>query len=451
MGILAGIKSLAPLSLYAIGIIAFFMAIAGRIQWALILVTLLLPLRNVVDKLQDFPGGTNFLDMLFFAMILGWFISSSDRKPLMDRSAINAAAICLILYTTLSLLIGSMYLTGSPMIDVSDSRVQDWKNFCLLPVLFFLTLNNIQDKLWVQRMFWVMCFSILLMSYYTSTQISFFSSLESRAKITGTFQFLGPNEVAAFLNQCTIVLLGVFFFMKRSRNKLILLGIILLNIYCITFVYSRAAYLGLAAGLFILFAVKKKVLLIPLILAGLLWQVILPEKAVERIKETKNEYGELDESSARRIDMWNVGLQLFAENPVTGIGYGVFRHLGLDLRDTHNIYVKLMVEQGTLGLLIFFIVVLCFMREGFQLYQKGDDDFSRGLGLGLFACMFTLLINNMFGDRWAYFELSAYFWIFAGLVSRLSNISRTAKTAPAAASQPAETEIKRKPKSSYYK
>src|SRR5689334_15850544 len=146
MGILAGIKSLAPLSLFAIGIAAFFMAITGRVQWALILVTLLLPLRNVVDKLQQFPGGTNFLDMLFFAMILGWFVSNSDRKPLMDRSAVNAAAICLILYTTLSLFIGSMYLTGTPMIDPSDSRVQDWKNFCLLPVLFFLTLNNIQDK-----------------------------------------------------------------------------------------------------------------------------------------------------------------------------------------------------------------------------------------------------------------------------------------------------------------
>jgi O-antigen ligase len=455
MGILSGIKSLAPLSLYALGIAAFFAGLTGRVQWTLLLVTLLLPLRNVVEKLQMYPGGTQYLDLLFFSMILGWLFSSSEKKPLFDRSSLNGPAIFLILYTTFSLMYGSFSLTGVPSVDPGDPRVQDWKNFCLLPVLFFLTLNNIQDKTWMWRMFWVMCFSIMIMGYYTSTQITWFSSLTSRAKISGTFQFLGPNEVAAFINQCTIILMGVFFFMKRSRNKLLLLALILLNIYCIIFLYSRAAYIGLAIGMFVLFAFKKRLLLIPLILVGLLWQVVLPAKAIERIKETKNEYGELDESSERRIVMWEVGLQHFSESPIVGIGYGVFRHLGLDLEDTHNIYIKLMVEQGTIGLLIFFIVVFCFIYEGFQLYQKGEDDLSKGLGLGFMACMFTLMVNNFFGDRWAYFELSAYIWIFAGLVSRLNNLSwRNPPKAPAVNStqEPGPSEgIKRKPKQSYYK
>ena len=50
---------------------------------------------------------------------------------------------------------------------------------------------------------------------------------------------------------------------------------------------------------------------------------------------------------------------------------------------------------------------------------------SRGLGLGFVICVIILMINNIFGDRWSYFELSGYLWIFAGLVARLNIISKT--------------------------
>jgi len=457
MGILSFVKFLAPLSVYLTGVLVFFMAFTGRVHWTLLFVTLLLPLRNVVEKLQSFPAGTQFIDFLILSMFIGWVASSSEKKPFMDRSSLNAPSVALIFYTSLSVLIGSFYLTGSPLFDPLDSRVQDWKNFCLLPCLFLITLNNIRDKVWVHRMFWVMCFTIFLVGYYTSTQIAWFSSLISRSKISGTFQFLGPNEVAAFLNQCTIIMTGVFFFMKRSRNKLILLAIILLNMYCIIFLYSRAAYVGLAVGLCILFAFKQRMLLIPLLLAALLWQVVLPAKVIERIKETQNEYGELDESSELRIQIWEIGMELFAGSPIVGVGFGVFRNLGLALGDTHNIYVKILVEQGVVGLLFFLVIVFNFMREGFKLYQKGEDDFSRGLGLGFMASMFTLMINNFFGDRWSYLELGAYIWIFGGLVCRLNNlVGQTPQAAIAAAANkrpltPAETPPPKKPRKSYYK
>ena len=83
---------------------------------------------------------------------------------------------------------------------------------------------------------------------------------------------------------------------------------------------------------------------------------------------------------------------------------------------------------------------------------------ARGLGLGFCVSMVTLMINNMFGDRWAYFELSAYTWAFAGLVARLSQLS---VAPPALAAQIQDKELKekpllskthgRKPRKSYYK
>jgi len=96
-------------------------------------------------------------------------------------------------------------------------------------------------------------------------------------------------------------------------------------------------------------------------------------------------------------------------------------------------------------MLIFLIVIFCFLRMGYVLYKKGEDDLSKGMGLGLMACIIVMMINNFFGDRWTYFELSAYLWILAGLVGRLiimaqspealAQAEQKTKNAPAAIAQ----------------
>lgn len=430
-GIIATLKNIAPIIFYLGGIALFFRAITGKAQWALLCVVFLLPLRNITEKLHDYPLGNQFLDILILGIIVGLVVSSlGQKKKLLENTSINTIAIFLILYSFISLIIGAQYLGLDGFFDISDPRVQSWKNFCTLPVLYFITVNTIRDKEGVWKVFAVMCCAMVLMGYYTSTQVSWFSSLLSRGKISGTFQFLGPNEVAAFYNQYTIILLSVYFFMKKGIKKTLLLLLIILNTYCMMFMYSRAAYLAAAVGLFLLFSFKKQWLLVPLLLAALSWQVVLPEKAIERFETTTNEYGQLEASAERRLLIWEKGMELFRENSLVGIGYGSFSRLGYNLGDTHNIYVKILVEQGIVGMLIFLILIFAFIGEGFRLYQKGDDDLSKGLGLGLAVCIFVLLANNIFGDRWSYFELSGYLWIFAGLVARLNIISREGNPSP---------------------
>jgi len=419
MGILSSIKHLGPLLIYVIGILFFLRGMTGDGRWALLLVTLIIPLRNIVDKVQEFPLGSQFIDILIFGALIGSFIfCSKEKRQFMVPSILNPIIVILVLYTFFSLFLGSNYLHGTFSISFADDRVKDWKNFCLMPLLFFITLNHITDRAWIVRMLLGMLAATVLMEYYTVSQIHEYSSLISREKITGTFQFLGPNEVAAFFNEYTMFIMGIFFCLKQKKYKWPLLIIIYLNLFCIIFLYSRGSYLGALAGMAFLFLIKNKKLLIPLILVLCFWQSVLPEKAVQRIKGTTNEYGQLDESSERRLSIWKIGMDLFQKNPVTGIGYGVFRSLGLDLGDTHNIYVKILVEQGIIGMLIFLVIIFSFLRMGYVLYKKGEDDLGKGMGLGMMACVITVIINNFFGDRWAYFELSAYFWIFAGLVAR---------------------------------
>lgn len=423
-GIIAGIKGFAPLIFYIVGIFAVFVAMTGKKQWPLLFMIGLLPLRNVVEKLHHFPLGKDLIDMLIIALIVGWAFRSFGKKDkFFEKSPINTIIVFLIFYTFISLLLGSMYLNEFLIMNFASPRVQSWKNFCILPLLFFITFNTIKTKKEAWQVVLVICLSIAFMDNYVLRQLSAFQSLDSRAKIHGTFVYLGPNEVAAFYNQITIVLMGICFFLRKSWSKILLTILIVMNLFCVVFLFSRAAYVAITVGMFFLFATKKKILLIPLLLTFICWQTVLPERVKERIEMTTDDYGELDKSSAGRLDVWKESLDLFMENPITGVGYGVFRSLGFRLGDTHNVYVKILVEQGLVGMFIFLLLLFTLFKQGIRLYLNGDDPPSRGLGLGFAIAIIVLAINNFFGDRWTYIEVSCYMWIFAGLVARLNIIS----------------------------
>jgi O-antigen ligase len=429
MGIGILLKGLAPVTLYLSGLLCAIVAATGNVRWALMLAAFLLPLRNVIDKIQVYPFGNQFIDILLIGVIIGGLINKKSINPkIPEKSNIHSIAVITVIYLLFSLFRGGFFLYGGLNFDIHDSRVQDWKNFSLMPLLFFLNFKNTVNKKEIWLMLATMCFSMFLVDYYTANQIREHSGLIGRDQIKGTFQFLGPNEVAAFLNEYTIIFISLLYAVKKDKNKWLLLVLILANLYCITFLYSRGAYAGLMSGMFVLFYIKDKKLLIPMVLVLVLWQTVLPQNVVDRIKETTTETGELDESSQRRIDIWQQSMGYFKSNPIAGIGFGSFRHLGLDLRDTHNIYIKILTEQGLIGFFIFLITIFCFMKEGWQLYQKGDDDLSKALGLGFFCSIFVMMVNNLFGDRWSYLEPNAYLWIFAAFVARLNVISKNQQT-----------------------
>jgi len=423
------VKTLVPFILYAAVLLMSFAALTGRTKGAFWLLVMLIPLRNVLDKLHMFPMGDDIVDILLLTLLIGTVMLGVVKKErLFVKSPINLIIIIMILYMFISVFVGSDYLNNYIMFDISDPRVQTWKNFCILPLLFVIALNTIKDKKAVWITVAVMCFTIIFMDMYVVRQISWYSNILSRLKIHGTFVYLGANEVAAFYNMYTVILISLYFPMKKGIPKKVVLGIIIINTFCILFMFSRAAYIAYFIGLFFLFAVKNKKLLIVLIFIAVYWQIALPAKVQDRILMTTDAYGDLDRSSANRLMIWDESMRLFLESPITGVGYGVFSQLGFGLGDTHNIYLKIMVEQGLFGIIIFLLLLFVLFIQGIKLFIGGDDDYSRSLGLGFAICIIVLLINNMFGDRWTYIEVCGYFWIFAGLVIRLNILTSEARS-----------------------
>ena len=129
---------------------------------------------------------------------------------------------------------------------------------------------------------------------------------------------------------------------------------------------------------------------------------------------------QLDSSAQDRVTIWNDAVELFHENPVLGAGFDTyeFQHRVGEYADTHNYFLKVLVETGVIGLLFFLFLLGTIMRIGVKLYRTAKDPFLQSLGLGFSLLMTCVFVVNFFGDRWHYIEVNGFLWVMLACVIR---------------------------------
>jgi len=136
---------------------------------------------------------------------------------------------------------------------------------------------------------------------------------------------------------------------------------------------------------------------------------------------TRSGSGGLESSAAVRLDLWNHAMKLFQSHPIFGVGFGGFEFTvpeKIQFKDTHNLYLKTLSEQGIIGFSLLLVIFFMALKSGQRLFKIAQTPFQKGLGFGFLGCIVAFIITNMFGDRWSYFVLGDYFWIVWGLVDR---------------------------------
>jgi O-antigen ligase len=88
------------------------------------------------------------------------------------------------------------------------------------------------------------------------------------------------------------------------------------------------------------------------------------------------------------------------------------------LKDTHNWYVKVIVETGIIGLVIALVLLQQLLAVSYRLFKRATDPLYQGLGLGLFLATCSCIVANCFGDRWTYLEITALLWVLVAAAIR---------------------------------
>ena len=391
-------------------------------NWALYAFLFLLPLQNIhTEYLPNFGGGLNFLNIGFALSLLGaWMI----RGRLAPDEPVNRWVLAYAIYAVISLFISYQYvsntsthanilkdhLTGIFMLYLVQMSVHDWAGVRRVILVTLLPLPYIAKVTWVQHV------SVATWNY------------NDDMRIKGTFMLLGANEFAAFCVTMAVILFALLIATKTSRKwKLLLLGGLACMIIGVLYAYSRTAYIALILGLVtVILAWRGRwKLMLPLLLAAMLAPAMLPTSVVQRFDSTTVDAGQRDESTEMRFEFWKIAWDNFLSHPVAGTGFQSFRHPEINpyQMDTHNVYLRTLSEGGVIGgvlLLGLLFSILHTARRELSAAPSGSWRYA--LALGLVGAWMGMICGNLFGDRFTYYPVIAYFWTYVALVVKARHL-----------------------------
>jgi O-antigen ligase len=244
-------------------------------------------------------------------------------------------------------------------------------------LIFALMISTITSPRRVRQMTWVM---IIASGYIAGRGIFDYVRGENlvegdrlRGAVGGMFE--NPNDLA--LNLVTFLAPALFIVIqdKKPTRRLFAAMLAVLMLGAIVATKSRSGFLGLIAmGMVVIYytARVKPGVLVAVLVGGLLALPMMPSSFWDRMDSITNADADTSGSRAARLRLINQGLEVFAANPLTGIGAGQFQNYnepGVVVekwRVTHNVWLQVAAELGIFGLVTFLYLVVRAYSANFK-------------------------------------------------------------------------------------
>ena len=294
----------------------------------------------------------------------------------------------------------------------------------LTPVLFVpIILGGIRTREEATRLFYGFLAVVGFLTAYAIRDVAH-GMVNPRFRLD---TFIGhPNEFGALLVLCTCVIATAVFAPGAPRPlRMILLWLTFACMVSLMWTLSRGSILGMIAGLVVAGVIYSRKFLVALLLALALAPWWVPERVIMRFQETREEgtSGEfgVDGSTAVRIDQWTSLPEMMAGSPVFGHGFDTFgpvnRYRGtMRWQGAHSSWVRLLVEQGILGLSAIVWALAAAWFAALQVMRRGEDFLSQALGPGMVAALPAVFVVNASGQRLYHEVNSSFLWLLIALL-----------------------------------
>jgi len=381
-----------------------------------------IPYRTMRDHFLDYPLGANVLTILVIAIIIGAIIHGK-RLP---KSKLYAVWLVFSIYLYISLWIGTALGNAPPPLWLSDPNFVTWKDYMIIPLIFAAAGLVVEDRKAVRMVVILTGITLLFIdkSSLGKSMSRTWTNFDENKRSGGPLAF-GSNQTAAFLVQFAMFFWGFVQFVKQKKFKLMGYSLVAVTILAAMYTFSRAGYLAILFSVLVLGLLKDRKLLLVLGVFLLVWQSVVPTAVRERVNMTKNANGQLEASAQERVDLWENAERSILSSPIVGNGFATFQfgeHVD-NLKDTHNWYVKVLVETGLVGFLLALVLLQQLLALSYRLFKNASDPLYKGFGLGLFLGTCSCIVSNCFGDRWTYVEIMGLLWVLVGTGIRARDLS----------------------------
>jgi putative inorganic carbon (HCO3(-)) transporter len=428
--------SLRAVALYGAVVIGAALSLLWRAEIGIYILTVILPLQTTRYHLHRFLLGANIVDILLLCTLVGYLMRRPHGPP--GKSTTLRFLALLGFFYYLSLWRGAFYLgTGLPL-WFDDPRLVDFKNFMVMLLLALATFLVIRTRKQMMVILALCALTVMVVdySYFKGSLGRDFAHYSEATRDAGPLGYAGENGLASYLVEMAACLIP-FLALRSVRAKLFVALVLTATTICILYSYSREAYIALALALCFVAILRVRWLIIPILALAFSWHTILPTAVTERVAMTytnadEGEHAKLDASAQERIMLWSDAVELFKEHPLMGSGFLTYAdmHRVGSYRDTHNFYLKMLVETGLIGVGLFVLQLALLFTEGIKLFRRSQDSFLSLLGLGFAALILCAAVVNFFGDRWMFIQVSSNLWILLGCTVRARTLEPAIESKP---------------------
>ena len=226
-------------------------------------------------------------------------------------------------------------------------------------LIFALMISTITTPRRLSQMTWL----IILICGYLSVRgiydyargVNLMEGDRLRGAVGGFME--NPNDLAMNLIVFMAPALMIVFQDHRMFRRFVAAGLVLVMAVAIVLTKSRAGFIGIGAmGLVVIYYAMRQrpAVVFALIFAAIIATPMMPNAFWDRMASITNPDEDQTGSRQQRIQLFKQGLQVFAENPITGIGAGQFVNYDGEMmvarwRVTHNVWLQVAAELGIFG------------------------------------------------------------------------------------------------------
>ncbi len=233
--------------------------------------------------------------------------------------------------------------------------------------------------------------------------------------------FVRPDVFSPMLVMSGLFLL-LYLTSPAANSKTRMVAGLLLPVICLALVLSgiRSGWVAFALATLLLVPRMRSFTAVAGLIAVITAVIILVFSGSPRLNVREKLAARLSEQSLQtgeqRVAFWEVAVQGFIRRPVLGIGWGSFPAFAADNTvgrevATHNIFVRILCELGSVGLMVFLIWI---MRSLLKARHT-----SEGVLVGVL--MAGVLAQGFFLDHF----VCAYFWLFLGVSDGIQTLGLT--------------------------
>ena len=427
MGFLSSQYTHSPLLFQGLIALIIFAVAFINIEWGLyiLIFSMLLSPEIIVSKTEGATLGRGVTlrleDFLLIVISFSWFAKNAVHKELglFLKTPLNKPILFYLLACVISTGFGIMAGRTSP--KTGFFFVLKYFEYI---IIFFMMINHVQNLEQVNRFLFCLLLTCFVVSIICMLQIP------AGGRVSAPFEGeVGePNTLGGYLVFMGMIIGGLLSKAEKSRNKHLLIVLLVCVIPPFLFTQSRSSYLAFIPALLTLgLMLERKVIVVGLILIALVVSpLFLPAAVKDRILFTftqREHPGQqvtvgnvrLDTSTSVRLWSWKEALNGWTKHPV--LGYGVTGWHFIDAQ-----YPRVLVETGIIGFLAFIYLLYSIFKLAIANLKEIKTPYLKGLAMGFMAGYIGLLFHAIGANTFIIVRIMEPFWFFVGIIAVLPQL-----------------------------